>query len=211
MPPDIDRLFSRAAETFQIALSPSMKSRALTFLDLLEKWRIKMNLVGFTDLESIIHKLFMESFFLAEKLKKGPGILIDIGAGAGFPGIILKIAHESKRIILIESSLKKTIFQQEVKNTLGLKGLEIERTRLEDFCRSREAFAHVLTCRGAWDPKTMPSHCAGLMRPAGLLFRFVRARDPEEDLLTERGDLIFNRAYPLPDGVSAIYCWRKKG
>jgi 16S rRNA (guanine527-N7)-methyltransferase len=209
MHPEINRLFSRSAERHGLTLSRSVQSRAAQFFALLDTWREKMNLVGLTDPESIVDKLFMPSFFLAGKMEKGPEILVDIGTGAGFPGLILKLVHEEKQVILIESNFKKTVFLREAKDTLGLKGLDIERIRFEEFCRDRTGPADSLTCRGAWSPRRMPERCAGILRPGGLLYRFVRADAAKEDMATRRGTLIFDQDYLLPDPQSAIYRWKK--
>jgi len=104
-------------------------------MELLLKWNARINLTSITEPEQILTRHFGESLFAARKLSQGSGLsgsLIDIGSGAGFPGIPINIWIPELRVILVESRQKKATFLREVARTLGLQGLEIANRRAED-------------------------------------------------------------------------------
>ena len=101
--------------------------------DLLSLWNTRINLSSIRDPEEILRRHFVESAYLTKVLPLGSGTLIDIGSGAGFPGIPVKILSPETRVVLIESVQKKARFLQEVVNALGLPGLEVFAGRVEDF------------------------------------------------------------------------------
>jgi|GEM_PF-6849611 len=201
--------FAMAAKKYGLSLHSQVLEESALFLTLLEKWSGKMNLTGFKERDQIIHKLFMESFLLADKIPAGEKIIVDIGSGAGFPGIIIKLVHRDALVVLIEANLKKAVFLQEVRDTLGLRRIKIKRTRFENFCKDREAYADVITCRGAWNDETMPALCSRLARSKGLLFRFIHLKDTETSLLETPALWKIDKIFPLPDQSTAICSWKK--
>jgi 16S rRNA (guanine527-N7)-methyltransferase len=96
-------------------------------------WNEKFNLTAIRDAEGIRTKHFLDSFSCVMVWKENPPRhLIDIGTGAGFPGIPLKILYPSMRLTLVESVGKKAIFCQHVVNTLKLETTEVITARAED-------------------------------------------------------------------------------
>lgn len=100
------------------------------FLEL-EKWNAKKNLTSLQDPKEIAIKHFVDSLTLLPLLKKEDRIL-DIGTGAGFPGLVLKIAKDDLRVTLLEASFKKVAFLKHLKRVLKLEGLEVIHGRAED-------------------------------------------------------------------------------
>jgi 16S rRNA (guanine527-N7)-methyltransferase len=96
------------------------------FLELLTDWNQKINLVSFKSAEEAVFRHFADSLACAHYLNfLKPARICDIGAGAGLPGIPVKIAFPDIELTLIESIGKKCLFMQETLNTLDLKGVKI--------------------------------------------------------------------------------------
>jgi 16S rRNA (guanine527-N7)-methyltransferase len=125
-----------------------------TYIDLLLRWNTRINLTAIRDAESIVTRHFGESLFAARIANTWPAHhLVDIGSGAGFPGLPIKIWMPEVHVTLIESNQKKATFLREVIRALGLAGIEVFAKRAEDFpaasadlvtLRAVERFAAVL-------------------------------------------------------------------
>src|ERR1017187_301967 len=81
--------------------------------ELLLRWNAKTNLTSVRDPEEILRRHFAESAYLTKVLPLGPGTLIDVGSGGGFPGIPVKIMSPETRVVLVESVTKKAAFLKE--------------------------------------------------------------------------------------------------
>lgn len=104
------------------------------YLDLLLKWNAKTNLTAVRDPEQMVTLHFGESLFAAEKLLAEPvATAIDLGSGAGFPGMPLAIFAPYTRVTLIESQNKKATFLKEVVRALNLNNVVVHSGRGEDF------------------------------------------------------------------------------
>jgi 16S rRNA (guanine527-N7)-methyltransferase len=95
-------------------------------------WNARMALVSATTPRDVAVKHFCDSLTIAPFLSSSQGRLLDIGAGAGFPGIPLKIAMDTLSITLVESSRKKSSFLKHVVRTLGVAGVTVENGRIEN-------------------------------------------------------------------------------
>ncbi len=108
------------------------RDRLVRYLDLLTAAQRRMRLVGSVELEVLVKRHVGESLALGKLRDLGTGRLVDIGSGAGFPGLVLAIAHPGLKTTLVESTQKKAGFLREVVERLGLgKGVEIWSERLE--------------------------------------------------------------------------------
>ncbi|MFB3915208.1 MAG: 16S rRNA (guanine(527)-N(7))-methyltransferase RsmG [Terriglobales bacterium] len=105
------------------------------YLDILLRWNARMNLTAVRDPEHIVTRHFGESLFAAAQLLEPPSSLraIDVGSGAGFPGLPLKIYAPALRLTLIESQNKKVTFLREIVRTLALREVEVFGGRAEDY------------------------------------------------------------------------------
>jgi 16S rRNA (guanine527-N7)-methyltransferase len=109
-------------------LSPSVLHQVHLYLDLLLRWNARVNLTAVRDPERIVTRHFGESLFAAQVLAKNPETatsLADVGSGAGFPGIPIKLWMPQLRLTLIESQNKKATFLREVLRTLNLPNAEV--------------------------------------------------------------------------------------
>jgi 16S rRNA (guanine527-N7)-methyltransferase len=114
-------------------LSNSQLSSIATYLSLLKKWNQTVPLTSFEDDAEIVAQHFGESIFAGSVVPIEGGRLADVGTGAGFPGIPLKIAFPGLHVTLIEPNAKKCAFLREAQTALGLSDVEVIRSRYEDF------------------------------------------------------------------------------
>ena len=105
----------------------------ITYEKELLEWNQKFNLTAIRDVESIRTKHFLDSFSCVLAWKAAPpNSLIDIGTGAGFPGMPLKILYPNLKLILVESVGKKAMFCQHIVRVLGLEHVDVIKARAED-------------------------------------------------------------------------------
>ncbi len=114
----------------------------LNFLALLSKWNKAYNLTAIRSLPEMVIKHVLDSLAILPYLHGDS--LLDIGSGAGLPGIPLAIACQQKQFVLLDSNGKKTRFMQTVRRELGLKNIEIVQSRVESYHPS-QTFATVMS------------------------------------------------------------------
>lgn len=125
---DVRRLLA----PFGLELSAIQTGRLLTYLDLLLRWNRRVNLTSIRTPEECVTRHFGESLFLARWVELS-GWLLDIGSGAGFPGLALKIAFPQLAVTLLEPVAKKRAFLKEVARACGMEDVEARPERLEEF------------------------------------------------------------------------------
>lgn len=130
-------------ESLSLTLSTSQKNDLLAYLELLQKWNSAFNLSGISDASQMLTRHLLDSLTLLPFLDGD--LIVDIGTGAGLPGIPLAIACPEKKFILLDSNGKKTRFLFQVAVSLGLKHVEIENCRVEHYQSSQQI--DIVTCR----------------------------------------------------------------
>jgi len=126
-----DRLLTQAARKLNVPLSKVQVSRLLSFLDELMRWNEKMNLIGPASASDAIVLHLTDSLAPLPFLPEHPLTYLDIGSGAGLPGLVLKIARPDWQATLVDSNRKKTSFLRQVSRLLSLEGVDILNLRLE--------------------------------------------------------------------------------
>jgi 16S rRNA (guanine527-N7)-methyltransferase len=160
-----------------ISLSPSQLQSISIYIDLLLRWNARVNLTAVRDPEEIVTRHFGESIFAARHLfpevkEKGAGFrphVVDVGSGAGFPGLPIKIWAPQVRLTLIESNQKKATFLREVVRSLSLSDVDVFTGRANFF----PGFGDFVTVRAVERFEAMLPVAAGLVGPAGSLAMLV--------------------------------------
>src|SRR5580658_912474 len=127
-------------ESFELAVTDQFCEQIRSYTSLLLLWNRRISLTSITSPEEIVRTHFAESLLATKTVVKVHGRLADVGTGAGFPGIPLKMYIPALRLTLIEPNAKKCAFLAEVVRTLELKDVEIIQKRYEDVRRPEPAF-----------------------------------------------------------------------
>ena len=132
------------ANEIGIQLEEEQLKQLYQYMILLLEWNEKINLTAITKKEEIILKHFIDSFTIAKYLKNNAK-LVDVGTGAGFPGIPLKIIRPDLEILLLDSLKKRILFLEEVIRRLTLTKIHTIHSRVEEFGKNkkyRESFSY---------------------------------------------------------------------
>src|SRR5512140_2816205 len=140
----MDKLAQRAQELFHIHLTSRQVTSLITYERELLDWNQKCNLTALSDAESIRTKHFLDSFSCVLAWGANPPHrLIDVGTGAGFPGVPLKIIYPAMKLTLVESVGKKAMFCEHITRLLGMEGVEVINGRAEEVgCMPRHREQH---------------------------------------------------------------------
>ncbi len=127
---DTQNLLLEGAKEFGVALNPEMMKAFDIFLRELMKWNRRINLTAIRSEGGVIVKHFLDSISVFPYVPNS-SMLLDIGSGAGFPGIPLKIVDPSLEVTSVDSSQKKVDFQRHLIRTIGLAGIKVIHARIE--------------------------------------------------------------------------------
>ena len=129
----MEKLVHESQTLFNLHITTAQVTALLMYEKELLDWNQKFNLTAIRDTDSIRTKHFLDSFSCVLAWKSSPpNRLVDIGTGAGFPGIPLKILYPNLKLTLVESVGKKAIFCQHMVRVLGLEHVEVIQARAED-------------------------------------------------------------------------------
>lgn len=182
--------FEQEIEKLNIRLTQEQKSQLDTFYKLLIEWNEKMNLTGITEEEQVYLKHFYDSLTLVKAIDLTKPIkLCDVGSGAGFPGIVLKIVFPNLDVTLIDSLQKRINYLNEVINQLGLTNIKAIHCRMEDFSKEKEEEFDVITARAVANTKLLTEISIRALKVNGQMI-FMKANIFDE--LTDIDDLFNN-------------------
>ena len=150
-------------------LIEEMQQQFEDYMKLLLEWNEKINLTAITEEDEIILKHFVDSLTISKYIKEGNSI-VDVGTGAGFPGIPLKIARKDLKVTLVDSLNKRILFLNEVIEKLGLGDIETLHFRAEEFGQNkkyRESF-DIATSRAVANLSTLVEYLLPLVKVGGI-------------------------------------------
>ena len=128
---------------YGVAAPPELCGAIRTYVELLLRWNQRISLTSVTNEAEIVRFHFGESLFASSCMPVGSGRLADVGSGAGFPGLPLRLSAPQLSLLLVESNSKKAAFLAEVVRRLGLKGVEVFRGRMEELPNQGDKFDFV--------------------------------------------------------------------
>ncbi len=130
-------------EIYGVNADRDLCDKIRAYIALLLKWNQKISLTTVTNPNEILRFHFGESLFAVSATQIQKSRLADVGSGAGFPGLAIRLIVESGDFALIESNAKKAAFLSEVVRELHLSGVAVFRGRMEDFDRGRPKFDYI--------------------------------------------------------------------
>ena|SRR5271163_2999637 len=199
---DAARIAALLEPFVETALADSQLEQISTYIDLLVRWNARINLTAIRKEEEIVTRHFGESLFLARHLFPAPANsgqprVIDIGSGAGFPALPLKIWAPKIHLTLIESNHKKAAFLREVARTLTLTNINVITDRAEAAAKNQGlARAEVVTLRAVERFETILPHAVEFLAPKGALALLIGAT--QVPTLTAQTALIWDPPIHIP-------------
>ncbi len=177
--------FYKDLKCFNIELNEKQISQFMEYYEILIEWNSFMNLTAITEFQDILKKHFIDSLSLVkacEEIRTKSIKVIDIGTGAGFPGIPLKIAFPQIELTLLDSLQKRVKFLQEVSSRLELQNITFIHGRAEDFAKldkEREKYDLCIS-RAVANLSTLAELCIPYVKPGGKFISYKSEKAAEE-------------------------------
>lgn len=172
---------SKKSKILGVRFSVEQIEQFYKYMNLLIEWNEKMNLTAITEPKEIILKHFIDSLTILKYIDDNSK-LVDVGTGAGFPGVPLSIMNPTLKITLVDSLNKRLIFLQEVVKELNLKNIEIVHARAEEFGQNkncREKF-DIATSRAVANLATLSEYLVPLVKIDGKIISMKASNAKEE-------------------------------
>lgn len=175
--------FQEDLDELNISINDEQRTQFLKYYELLVEWNEKMNLTAITEFDEVLKKHFVDSISLLSyydfsSVKK----IIDVGTGAGFPGIPLKIMLPDVEFVLMDSLNKRITFLSEVIKELGLEKISVIHSRAEDLANDgqhREAY-DLCVSRAVANMSTLSEYCLPFVKPSGNFIPYKSGEIKEE-------------------------------
>ena len=179
----MSKIFESKLNAIGITLDEKQKQQFDKFYELLVEWNKVMNLTGITEYEEVNEKHFVDSLSIVKAIDMSQvKSVIDIGTGAGFPGIPLKIAFPHLKVVLLDSLNKRINFLNTVIAELGLENIETIHGRAEDFAKQAEYREQFDLCvsRAVANLATLSEYCIPYVEKGGMFVPYKSGEIDEE-------------------------------
>lgn len=175
--------FEQQLEQLNIKLNERQKEQFHRYYELLVEWNKVMNLTGITEYDEVNEKHFVDSLAIIKVVDiEKIDTMLDIGTGAGFPGVPLKIVYPHLNVVLLDSLQKRINFLNTVIEELGLEKIETLHGRAEDYAKKaeyREIF-DLCVSRAVANLSTLSEYCIPYIRVGGIFVSYKSGNVDEE-------------------------------
>lgn len=175
--------FENQLKELDIELTETQKQQFNKYYELLTEWNKVMNLTGITEYDEVNEKHFVDSLAIVKAVDmNGVSSVIDIGTGAGVPGIPLKIAFPQLHVVLLDSLNKRIKFLDAVIEELGLEDIITLHGRAEDYARKEEYREKFDLCvsRAVANLATLSEYCIPYIRVGGIFISYKSGNIEDE-------------------------------
>ena len=209
--------FIKGLKELDIEITETQLNQLEQYYELLVTENQKYNLTAITEKDKVYLKHFYDSLTITKIIKLDNQSLCDIGTGAGFPGLVLKIVFPNLKVTLIESNGKKCNFLNIVKNKLKLKNLEIINDRAEIYSINNREMFDIVTSRAVAPLKHLLEYSIPLVKVNGNYIAMKSNIEEETQNIEnyykkldieEINKIIFN--LPIEDSLRTLVLYKKK-
>lgn len=161
-------LIESLSKKINVKIENEQVDKLITYMKVLQEWNEKINLTAITADEDIVLKHFIDSLTVEKYIENGAKI-IDVGTGAGFPGMVLKIARNDTKITLLDSLNKRINFLNEIIQKCGLENIETVHGRAEEYGNNKEfrEMYDVSIARAVANLSTLAEFCLPFVKVGG--------------------------------------------
>jgi len=170
-------LLIEGLQRMDLKLSDQVIDQLMTYLNLVEKWNRVYNLTAIRERDEMIKLHFLDSLSIFNHVHVKN--ILDVGSGAGFPGIVLAITKPELKVTVMDSVNKKTTFMQQVKSELALTNLDVVNSRVEDY--QPITLFEAVTSRAFSNLKNMMSLTQHTLQKEGMWLA-MKSKDVKEEL-----------------------------
>ena len=170
-------LLIEGLQRMDLKLSDQVIDQLMTYLNLVEKWNRVYNLTAIRERDEMIKLHFLDSLSILNHVHVKN--ILDVGSGAGFPGIVLAITKPELKVTVMDSVNKKTTFMQQVKSELSLTNLDVVNSRVEDY--QPTTLFEAVTSRAFSNLKNMMSLTQHTLQKEGVWLA-MKSKDVREEL-----------------------------
>lgn len=175
--------FKKDLKQLNVTLSDFQVEQFMVYYEMLAEWNQVMNLTAITEYNAVLKKHFIDSLSLCKAYDTSKNIsCIDVGTGAGFPGLALKIAYPKMKVTLLDSLQKRIQFLDAVIQKLELTGIETIHGRAEDYAKPgmlREKF-DLSVSRAVANLSTLSEYCLPFVKKGGYFISYKSEKIAEE-------------------------------
>lgn len=175
--------FKKVLESFGLSLSDRQQEQLTIYYEMLVEKNKVMNLTAITEFSDVLQKHFLDSIALAQYIDlTKPAAVLDLGTGAGFPGLPLKIMFPNLQMTLADSLNKRILFLDEVIEALGLENVTTVHARAEDLARDvkhREMYDYCVS-RAVANLSTLSEYCLPFVKEGGMFIPYKSGEINEE-------------------------------
>ena len=179
---NVDKIIN-SIEDIGITISDNQAEQLYSYYEVLIEKNKVMNLTAITEFDDVVIKHFADSLYISEIIEMQNVVnMIDVGTGAGFPGIPIKIVFPNIKVTLLDSLNKRVNFLNEVIDNLGLTGIEAVHGRAEDFGKNPEYREKYELCvsRAVANLSTLSEYCLPFVKEKGLFISYKSEKVQDE-------------------------------
>lgn len=178
-----DKEFKEELSKLGIVLTSTQEKQLEMYYNLLIEWNNKMNLTGITERNSVYLKHFYDCITLIKAIDLTKNLkIVDVGTGAGFPGLVLKIVFPNLDVVLVDALNKRINFLNHVIESLKLENIEAIHDRIENYAKNNLEVFDLVTCRAVAKLNIISELCLPLAKINGY---FIPMKATIEDEISD--------------------------